>query len=175
MATSTGRNIIKDITKLSGKNDEDNYQLQTRLSTYYQNNPSKVLSHSQIFSNETDLNGNKVPLGGELNEYMNNTTNAPSQDNNVKALYSDEFPFWDFNCKKELDTEIIKKEEEEQKEEEQKEEFGNEESEKKSTNWGKIGIILSVILIFIILIIVTIKYNLIDGMAFSMLLESLFN
>ena len=116
MATSTGRNIIKDITKLSGKNDEDNYQLQTRLSTYYQNNPSKVLLHSQIFSNETDLNGNKVPLGGELNEYMNNTTNAPSQDNNVKALYSDEFPFWDFNCKKELDTEIIKK----KKKEEQK-------------------------------------------------------
>jgi len=161
MATSTGRNIIKDITKYSGTDDEKNYQLQTRLSTYNQNNPSSVLKQSQEFSNETDSNGNKKPLGGELNEYLNNNNNAPSQDN-TKALYSNEFPFWDFNCKGKINnkvTEVTKNEEsvitETENEEseitetENKENFGN--VTHKSTNVSIMIVILIVLVLLALL------------------------
>ena len=166
MATSTGRNIIKDITKYSGTDYEINYQLQIRLSTYNQNNPSSVLKQSQEFSNETDFNGNKVPLGGKLNEFINNNNNAPSQNKNTKALYSDEFPFWDFNCKGKINnkvTEVTENEEieefgneeiEEFGNEEIKEEFGNEEIKEEPKNWGIIIAIIAIIIIIIILVLV---------------------
>ena len=181
MPSSTGKNIIKDLTKFSDT-DETNYQLQTRLSTYYQNNPGNILSFSQKYSNEEDSVGNKIPLGGELNEYSNNINNAPSQDKSVKALYSNEFPFWEFNCKGKINnkvtevtnTEKFGNEETEKFGNEETEKFGNEETEKK-TNWGKIiGIFFLIAFIIIISLIILNKFGVIDFLVFAELL-SMFN
>tara|TARA_B110000037_G_scaffold201163_1_gene242293 strand:+ start:463 stop:1056 length:594 start_codon:yes stop_codon:yes gene_type:complete len=194
MPNSTGKSIIKDLTKFS-ESDETNYQLQSRLSTYYQNNPSNILLFSQEYSNEEDASGNKIPLGGEVNEYLNNINNAPSQDKSVKALYSNEFPFWEFNCKGQINnkvTEVKKEEETEVTEEfgneefgneefgneetktdvtEITEKFGNEETEKK-TNLGKIiGTILLILFIIIIVLIILNKYDVIDFLVFAELLN----
>ena len=94
MVSSTGKDIISDLIDYSNKNSDNsnemNYGLQTRLSTFHQGNPSQVLLNSAEHSN------NGIPLGGPINEYLNNSTNAPSQ-NNEKSFYSDEFPFLKIN------------------------------------------------------------------------------
>ena len=173
MPSSTGKNIIKDLTKFSDT-DETNYQLQTRLSTYYQNNPGNILSFSQKYSNEEDSVGNKIPLGGELNEYSNNINNAPSQDKSVKALYSNEFPFWEFNCKGKINNKVTEVTNTEKFRNEETEKFGNEETEKK-TNWGKIiGIFFLIAFIIIISLIILNKFGVIDFLVFAELL-SMFN
>lgn len=174
-------NITKDLTQFSDS-DEQNYQLQTRLSTYYQNNPKAVLLHSQKFSNEEDSFGNKIPLGGELNEYLNNINNAPSQDESIKAFYSDEFPFWDFNCKNETPenkTQVNETQENfgnETQENETQENFGNETQENETLenkiNWGKIILTILLILFFIIIgLIILNKYGIIDFIFFTELLN----
>lgn len=178
MASSTGKNIIKDLTKFSDT-DETNYQLQIRLSTYYQNNPGNILSFSQKYSNEEDAVGNKIPLGGELNEYSNNINNAPSQDKSVKALYSNEFPFWEFNCKGKINNKVTEVTNTEKFGNEETEEFGNEETEKfgneeteKKTNWGKIiGIFFLMVFIIIISLIILNKFGIIDFLVFAELLN----
>ena len=173
MPSSTGKNIIKDLTKFSDT-DETNYQLQIRLSTYYQNNPGNILSFSQKYSNEEDSVGNKIPLGGELNEYSNNINNAPSQDKSVKALYSNEFPFWEFNCKGKINNKVTEVTNTEKFRNEETEKFGNEETEKK-TNWGKIiGIFFLIAFIIIISLIILNKFGVIDFLVFAELL-SMFN
>ena len=186
MPSSTGKSIIKDLIKFSDT-DETNYQLQIRLSTYYQNNPGNILSFSQKYSNEEDSVGNKIPLGGELNEYLNNINNAPSQDKSVKALYSNEFPFWDFNCKGEINNKVTEVTNKEQFGNEETEQFGNEETEQfgneeqfendkteKKTNLGKIiGTILLIFIIIIIALIILNKYGVIDFLVFAELINML--
>jgi len=103
MVNSVGKNITNDILNYSNKVSQNNndmdtqLKLQERLANWYQNNPASVLLNSEKYSGMRE-NGDHVPLGGRINTYANNIANRPPQNSSEQAFYSDEFPFWNFNC-----------------------------------------------------------------------------
>ena len=148
MVNSIGKNIIKDLSKYSDNKSKDPiqtaYDLQVRLSHWYQSNPAQVLLNSKKYSGEYE-NGMKSPLGGDINIHANNTTNAPSQNVDETAFYSEEFPFWDFNCDKSIEQPVKKEIKQEQ---EIKENFSN-----KKENFSGITGILSITGIIMLIVI----------------------